>query len=256
MEEYPFASPYNYTYNNPTRWTDSTGMCVDGDCPKGAVRILINLGGGADINDAANTRADQINKNHPNDKLIYINDTNLGNLKNNIESALNQANAEGYGKTVELSVFGHNGADGPKGGYFSENSLDLSRETGSPTERGQISPENWGNINYNFDSKASIASFYGCNSASWAEKFMELTNVKYTSGIAGKAGGSYTAKGDFSRTLRNFFMPSSGVYLRSQYNGKVLPMYLYTRGSYKGYGDYKSYNEREVYGNPTINVRR
>lgn len=30
---YPNWSPYSYTYNNPINWTDSTGMCPDGDCP-------------------------------------------------------------------------------------------------------------------------------------------------------------------------------------------------------------------------------
>jgi RHS repeat-associated protein len=31
---YPNWSPYAYTYHNPVRWTDSTGMCPDGDCPE------------------------------------------------------------------------------------------------------------------------------------------------------------------------------------------------------------------------------
>ncbi len=35
-EFYPNWSPYNYVYNNPVRWTDSTGLCPDGDCPDDA----------------------------------------------------------------------------------------------------------------------------------------------------------------------------------------------------------------------------
>jgi len=31
----PEWSSYAYTYNNPINWTDSTGMCPDGDCPDG-----------------------------------------------------------------------------------------------------------------------------------------------------------------------------------------------------------------------------
>jgi hypothetical protein len=32
-DAYASWSPNNYTYNNPILFTDSTGMCVDGDCP-------------------------------------------------------------------------------------------------------------------------------------------------------------------------------------------------------------------------------
>ena len=35
-EFYPNWSPYTYTYHNPVRWTDSTGMCPDGGCPDDA----------------------------------------------------------------------------------------------------------------------------------------------------------------------------------------------------------------------------
>lgn len=36
-ESYPDWSSYTYVYNNPIRWTDSTGMCPDGDCPDNPV---------------------------------------------------------------------------------------------------------------------------------------------------------------------------------------------------------------------------
>src|SRR5690554_6111239 len=33
-ESFPGWSPYTYVYNNPLNYTDSTGMCPDGDCPE------------------------------------------------------------------------------------------------------------------------------------------------------------------------------------------------------------------------------
>lgn len=110
-----------------------------------------------------------------------------------------------------------------------------------------------GNIKYNFDSDASFAAFYGCNSASWAEKFVEATTgVKYTVGIAGSAGGTYSTKGNFKSTFRNFIIPASGVYLRAQEDGKVLPLHLYTKGSYENTPYGKVLKERYIYGNATI----
>ena len=143
----------------------------------------------------------QIQKLNPHDKLIYITDTNLGNLKSNIETQLKQSQKEGYGKTLEFSVFSHNGADGSVGSYNENNKIDLSRQTGSEFDKGQISKENWSDINYNFDSNNSIASFYGCNSASWSEQFIPMTNVKYAAGVAGQAGPMNNTKGDADRSM-------------------------------------------------------
>lgn len=252
-EMYPGISPYAYTLQNPLRYTDPTGMYVEGpDDPPGKVRIILNLGGGADINDAARHRKKQIEKSNPNDKLIYLTDSNLGNLKETIENGIKEATNEGYGKTVEFSVFGHSGVDGPKGGYYPDNQLDLSRETGSDFEKGQMSLENWVNIDFNFDTDASVSAFYGCNTASWAQKFFENTDVKYSVGIAGQSGGTYSTKGDFKVTYRNFLFPASGVYLRSQEGGKVLPLFLYTKGSYENTPYGRMLKERYIYGNATI----
>jgi RHS repeat-associated protein len=241
-EKYSSWNPYNYTMQNPINLIDPTGMGSETTDPnKGGVRIVLDLGGGSGISGAAETRAKQIQKLNPHDKLIFITDTNLGNLKSNIETQLKQAKEDGYGKTLELSVFSHNGGDGPIGSYDEDNSRDLSRTTGSAFDRGQMSKENWADIDYNFDTNNSIAAFYGCNSASWAEQFISITNVRHASGVAGRAGPMNNFKGDADRSMFGV----GDVYMRAvdEDTDQILPMFLYTRGSNR---------EKEVYGNPTV----
>lgn len=241
-EKFPAWSPYSFVFNNPLRFIDPDGRAPeDTNPPKRGVRIVLNLGGGAGISGAAETRMRQIQELNPHDKLIYITDTNLGNLKSNIETQLKQAQKDGYGKTLEFSVFSHNGADGPVGSYHEDNKKDLSRQTGSAFDQGQMSKDNWSDVNYNFDSSNSIASFYGCNSASWAEQFISMTNVKNAAGVAGQSGPMNNTKGDADRSMFGV----GDVYMRAvdEDTDQILPMFLYTRGSN---------TEREVYGNPTV----
>ncbi len=263
-EFYPIFKTYSnhntYKCNKYITFTESVDTIFDiNNIPpkKRNVRIVVNLGGGADIDDAAKTRANQIKKYNPYDKLIYIEDDNLGNLKNNIETQIKEAKKQGYGKTLELSVFSHTGSDGPKGYYDPNNMIDLSKETGSEFDKGQMSLKNWGNIDYNFDAKNSIAAFHGCSSITWAEKFLSITNVKHTAGNTGTAGGFYNTKGELNRTFRNQFGLgfNSDVFMRSFQDDEILPMYLYTRGSYitNEYGTFLK--QKEVYGNPTVPSR-
>lgn len=260
-EFYPMSKSYSnhdeHILNEYITFTEDTEIISkNNNTPpkKRNVRIVVNLGGGADIDDAAKTRSNQIKKYNPYDKLIYIEDDNLGNLKSNIETQIKEAKKQGYGKTLELSVFSHTGSDGPKGYYDPNNMIDLSKETGSEFDKGQMSLKNWGNIDYNFDEKNSIAAFHGCSSITWAEKFLSITNVKHTAGNTGTAGGFYNTKGELNRTFRNQFGLglNSDVFMRSFQDDEILPMYLYTRGSYitNEYGTFLK--QKEVYGNPTV----
>ncbi len=228
--------------NNPINLIDPDGRDPK-DPPKNGVRIVLNLGGHAAINAAAETHLKNLQNIFTHDKIIYITDNNLGNLKSNVAKELAQAKKDGYGETLELSVFSHNGADGPKGGYYEDNAKDLSKEPGMTIfERGQMSKENWGDVDFNFNKDNSIATFYGCNSASWAEQFFSMSKeVKFAAGIAGKAGPLNYVKGDADRSM--FYVGS--VYLRAvdEDNDQVLPMFLYQRGTN---------TEKEVYSNPTV----
>lgn len=181
--------------------------------------------------DAAKTRMSQIRKDYPNDKLIELKSSSLGNLAGEVKGELAKAKKEGYGKTYELSVFSHAGIDGPVGAYDPKNIYDLSVESGMGTDKGQMSLEGWSKINWNFDSNNSVAAFYGCQSDAFAEKFMGISNVFYSAGISGKAGGSKVISGDFSKTILNSFGLSSGdVFLRSKLDEKVEPLTFYRRG--------------------------
>jgi hypothetical protein len=75
-----------------------------------------------------------------------------------------------------------------------------------------------------------------------------------TAGNTGTAGGFYNTKGSLDRTFRNQFGLGFGsdVFMRSFEDDKILPMYLYTRGSYikNEYGTFLK--QKEVYGNPTV----
>ncbi|WP_255424449.1 RHS repeat-associated core domain-containing protein [Apibacter sp. HY039] len=242
-EKYSSVSPYAYTFNNPVKYIDPTGMMPEngaGD-PPGNVHFLIHTGGAGDFVDALKTRAKEIKKNNPKDKVVELTVKDLGKLKEVVESEVQKARKEGYGMTVEASFFWHGGTDGPVGELVTLGQYNLRLETGVFDDRGQLSPEGWGLIDWNFDPNGSIAVFYGCNTEPFASNFLNYSNVKYSSGMAGYSGGSYTYKGDFDSS----WFGLGNVYMVTQQDGKILPKKVFSQES----------GIVSIYGNLSVNSK-
>ncbi|MEC3877966.1 hypothetical protein, partial [Chryseobacterium salviniae] len=82
--------------------------------------------------------------------------------------------------------------------------------------------------------------------------FMRISNVYYTAGVGGRAGGSESISGAFDGTVINFIIPNSNVYMRSQTDGKVDPLTVYRRGYTETVGGRRYLKPIEYYRNATV----
>jgi hypothetical protein len=141
------------------------------------------------------------------DIVLILKVTDLGKLKETIAATVNEYSGK-YGKTREVNFFGHCATDGPVGSEeTSRNSLsDCTGNTGFTGDQKQLSAEGWQEIDFNFDTDGSLVAFYGCNSATFAERFLTYQEeCDFAVGLGGKAGASYEACGEFSYPLWNPF---------------------------------------------------
>ncbi|GIZ15260.1 hypothetical protein [Capnocytophaga catalasegens] len=63
-------------------------------------------------------------------------------------------------KTVEVCIYSHSASDGPLGNVEASQ-YSLSSQTGDNNDKGQITLEGWGKIDFNFHPENSILAFYG-----------------------------------------------------------------------------------------------
>jgi hypothetical protein len=177
----------------------------------------------------------------------------LGKLGDRVSDIVKDATPKGYGLTTEVSFYTHGATQGPIGDLVSTGPYSLQKATGLVLDSKQITPEGWGNINWNFDSQNSIAAFYGCHTAGFAEKFFDYSNVAFTAGQGGSAGPSYSTK-EFDKVGWLFRDLTKDIYYGSVESGNFIGVFGYARNQYEYIENSNERHRKEYYvaGNATI----
>jgi RHS repeat-associated protein len=183
--KYPWSSSYTFVLNTPIQAFDPDGR---------KVYFVILTSNDPEHEGAALTRVREIQSSatfcSDVDQVFYIDLTKDNRLlKDIVASNLTAEVKKKYGTTTELSTYGHGGADGPVMGTQHTGEDDLSKY-GNPLDKGQLTPDGWSKIDFNFDPVNSIAAFYGCKTEEFAMSFVLFTNVKYAAGLGMSAGVS------------------------------------------------------------------
>ncbi|WP_210570625.1 SpvB/TcaC N-terminal domain-containing protein [Streptomyces sp. GESEQ-4] len=166
---------YSYCANSPLVAVDLDGLDV---------HILVDTSG-RDIDKAAvATRKHEIESSasyDSNTDAIYtLTVHDLGKMGEKVAGVVATAKKERRGETVEFSVWGHAGADGPVGDDLTSGKFAL--------EKKQMTLDGWKAIDYNWKWGDSFAAFYGCK-ATFADSFLKSQETK----ALGKAGFFETA---------------------------------------------------------------
>jgi hypothetical protein len=176
--KYPDLSPYNFVLNTPLIAVDPDG--------KDVIIILYNSTNENYVA-AAETRKREIESSKgfdsKKDHVYMMEATDLAKLKDQVKTNIDDATNNGYGKTVELSYYGHGGIDGP----FGSEETSKNQVSKYENEKFQMTAEGWAEINFNY-APTSIANFYGCQTTTWAQRYVLFSGAKYSSGYGSKVG--------------------------------------------------------------------
>jgi len=168
---------FKYSLNNPILYVDPNGL---------RVYILVNTSG-RDIDVAAIYQREKeikaFKSYDPQKDNVYIIDAyDLGKIEQQIKDKITDAQKKGYGKTVEFSVWGHAGIDGPKGFYPTTGRYALDKK--------QLTLAGWSRINFNWADE-SYAIFFGCHAYPFAKSFLEQQMQKGLTHSGGYNVSSY-----------------------------------------------------------------
>ena len=214
-EKYYSMSDYGYCLNNPVKYVDPDGM---------RVWMLFYANSDLRFKAAAETRKNEIESMkgfNPNNDFVYIQEIgNLGNLAERVNEIVNNASEYGYGKTAEVAFWSHGGPDGPIGESVTSGDYNLMNYTNNIDDRAQLSMEGWKLINWNFDSSKSLIAFYGCQTAGFAERILDLLpEITHSAGQGAKVGPSYsTNKFKAVSILYSILETNKSVYYGSSEN--------------------------------------
>jgi RHS repeat-associated protein len=188
------VNAYRYVLGNPLLFMDPDGRDV---------YILLNTGGREIDYAAVSTRKAEIESRiaaegrGQQDRIYVLEAFDLGQLRSQIENVTAgsiwdewaSSHAQllswmtgpvGFGKTVELSEWGHGGKDGPIGRDVTSGGDRL----GPGRDRNQLTLDGWTKIDFNFDPKHSIAAFYGCDELDFAKRFIaRQPKLQYAAGF-------------------------------------------------------------------------
>jgi RHS repeat-associated protein len=229
QEKYPGVSSYAHCNNNPVNRIDPTGLDS---------YMVFYSTSDERFKAAAETRQKQIESqkgfDSSKDHVYMVDIGDLGTLADRVSGIVQDATDNGYGMTIEASFYTHGGADGPLGDVATSGEFSLSQETGNQLDRKQLSSTGWSNINWNFDSSNSVAAFYGCQTAGFAERFFDYSNVQFTAGQGGRVG-PLSSTDDFNSVgyLAKVFGTSSSVYFGDNIGGKFYGVSAYGRNLYE-----------------------
>lgn len=131
-----------------------------------------------------------------------------------------------------MAFWSHGGADGPIGEGITSGEYNLMNYTGSILDQNQLSLAGWERINWNFDSDNSLIAFYGCQTAGFAERLLEvLKDVTHTAGQGAQVGPSYsTGKFESVSFWYSLFPTTKSVYYGSSVNGNFEGVTLFEKG--------------------------
>jgi len=143
----------------------------------------------------------------------------LGNLKGQVNEWVRDAGEKGYGSTVSFEHFGHHGIlHGPVG------DVPPSRFALGDGSTHQITPDSWGQINFNWDPEKSLAVFHGCNSLEFGKTFQkQQPEVQW---VGGFTSPSYPSVSQRYRLLPDKLKMSDNIYFVGGHTRRSMQSYM------------------------------